>query len=145
MAPSVWDAIELTFNGACDVRALGPDDFASTIPIDAVVAEGGVVTVHFVSVIPVGEWTCIDYTAGNTIVCIGALPGDVGSDRTSNAADVLELIDDLNRTRPPPPLEIWQCDGDRSNVCNPADVLGVIDMLNGGWNNRSLPLCPAGR
>jgi len=142
--PAPWDAVELTFNGACNVGALGPDDFVSTLPIGAVAADGSVVTVHWAGVIPAGEWTCIGHTASNTTVCIGALPGDVGSDRTSNAADVLELIDHLNGTRPPPPLEIWQCDVDRSTVCNPADVLGVIDMLNGGWNNRSLPICPAG-
>jgi len=143
-ASSPWDAVELTFNGGCNVDALGPDDFVSTIPIVSVAAEGSAATVHFAGVIPAGEWTCIDHTASNTKVCIGALPGDVGSDRTSNAADVLELIDDLNGTRPPPTLELWQCDVDRSGVCAPADVLGVVDMLNAGWNNRSLPLCPAG-
>jgi hypothetical protein len=142
--PAGWDAVEFTFNGVCDMSALGPDDFVSTIPIDAVVAQGNVVTVQLARVIPAGEWTCIDHAASDTTVCIGSLPGDVGSDRTSNAADVLELIDELNTTRPPPPLEIWQCDVDRSGACIPADVLGVIDMLNAGWNNRTLPACPAG-
>jgi len=142
--PSVWDAVQLTFNGACNVNALGPGDFVSTIPIEAVVADGSGVTVHLAHAIPAGAWTCIEHTAGGEKVCLGALPADVGGDRTSSAADVLELIDELNGTRLPPPLEIWQCDVDRSNVCNPADVLGVIDMLNAGWNNQSLPVCPAG-
>jgi len=34
-----------------------------------------------------------------------------------------------------------------SGACNPADVLAVIDLLNGAgafdrWNNRPLPACP---
>jgi len=42
-------------------------------------------------------------------------------------------------------MKIWQCDIDRSDICSPADVLRVIDLLNGAganslWLNRSLPV-----
>ena len=80
-------------------------------------------------------------------MCLGFLPGDVGGDRAAAASDVLELIDDLNGVRVPP-LEAHQCDVDRSGVCNAADVLGVIDVLNGAgpfaiWNNVGIPACPS--
>ena len=45
-------------------------------------------------------------------------------------------------------MEAWQCDTDRSAACPPADILRVIDLLNGGganvpWLNKSLPQRPA--
>jgi len=104
--------------------------------------------------IPAGEWTSLgviakradDYTV-SAEVRLGFLPGDVSGNGTSSPSDILELIDGLNHVRVPP-LEIWQCDIDRSEVCNPADILRTIDLLNGvgttwPWLNVSLPPRPS--
>jgi hypothetical protein len=77
-------------------------------------------------------------------------PSNVNSDSAAAPSDILDLIDSLNGVRVPP-LNIWQCDIDRSTVCAPADIIGEIDLLNGAngfrvWNGSSKPatagICP---
>jgi hypothetical protein len=41
---------------------------------------------------------------------------------------------------------LWSCDVNRSGACNAADILALIDTLNGTgaltvWNNTALPSC----
>jgi len=74
----------------------------------------------------------------------------VTSAGVANAVDILDLIDAMKGTQPMP-LQWYQCDVDDSGSCNPADVLGVVDLLNGAstfavWNNVTLSgrRCPAG-
>jgi hypothetical protein len=79
-------------------------------------------------------------------VCVGWLPADANGDGTSSPVDILAIIDNLN-SRLEPPLEIWQCDINRSSLCEPSDILRLIDLLNGAgvydsWNGQSLPACP---
>ena len=77
-----------------------------------------------------GSWTCVEYRGdGGGKVCVGYLPGDVGSDTTSNEADVLSQIDCLTN---PGSCALHQCDADRSATCAAADLLRTIDLLNGG-------------
>jgi hypothetical protein len=57
------------------------------------------------------------------------------------------MIDNLNGVRIPP-LQLHQCDIDRSDLCNPSDILIEIDLLNGAgifdaWNGRNLVACPS--
>jgi len=60
---------------------------------------------------------------------------------------MLSLIDALNGITA---LEEYQCDIDLSHRCTPADVLGVIDLLNGAgfdeayYNVRMPDACPTG-
>jgi hypothetical protein len=61
--------------------------------------------------------------------------------------DILAIIDNLNG-RIDPPLPMYQCDIDRSGKCLPADILRVIDLLNGAhcfypWNGACLPEWPS--
>ena len=96
-----------------------------------------------------GSWTCARYRGeGGGQVCVGGLPGDVGSDGTTDAADVLDEINCLTK---PGSCELHQCDADRSGDCATADLLRVIDLLNGSgtyvaWMGevlgRGLP-CPS--
>ena len=65
----------------------------------------------------------------------------------SSTVDILKIIDILNNVMTPP----WgtaSCDTDRSGICGPADILRVIDLLNGAdvydpWLGRTLPVCPS--
>jgi len=147
-----WDSVDITVAG-CPAQGLIAADFTvSTTPalpaptITSVTDDGAnTATLHLSGPIAPGGWTCFTHSGGAK-VCLGFLPGDVGGDRAAAASDVLEVIDDLNGVRVPP-LQPWQCDVDRSNVCNAADVLGVIDLLNGAvpfdpWNNLGIPVCP---
>jgi len=148
-----WDQIELLLD--CEPSALTPADLTvtlepagGTVPtITGVDLTGSTAMVSLDGPIPTNAWTCFELIAGGSKVCAGYLPGDVNADRASVPADVLDLIDNLNGVLVPP-LPIWQCDTDRSGACQAADVLGVIDLLNGAdafdpWLNASLPTpCP---
>lgn len=93
------------------------------------------------------RWTCIRHVASNTRRCVGFLPGDANGNRTAAPNDILDIIDNLNSVRVPP-LQLYQCDIDRSDACDPKDILTEIDLLNGtnGFpiqNGRTLPPCPS--
>jgi hypothetical protein len=103
-------------------------------------------TVVFDRIITMQAWTCVRYNPSGQRVCMGWLPGDVNSDRTSSPVDILAVIDNLNN-QVDPPYELHQCDVDRSDVCGPSDILRVIDLLNGAdvydeWVNQTLLPCP---
>ncbi len=148
-----WDRIELLLD--CEPGNLAPDDVTvtvepagGTVPTITSVDLGGDTAVLWLDApIPTNVWTCFELIAGGAKVCVTNLPGDVSGDGVSGASDVLDLIDNLNGVLVPP-LAIWQCDTDRSNSCQAADILGVIDLLNGAdafdsWLNKALPApCP---
>ncbi len=149
-----WNSIDITVVGNCP-SVLTTDDFAvrfeggAGFPIitDVTNLGGQEYRVTFSQAPRPTLWACIDLLVDDPIetTCIGTMPGDANSDRTSDADDVQAMIDHLNS----PSLSIWQCDADRSGSCQPADVLSVIDMLNGadtffpGWDGDSIIACPS--
>jgi hypothetical protein len=151
--PQGWNAITLTFDCA-DTSAIAVGDFSvSTVPsgstptVATVAPNGSSLTVNLSGPIAPGVWTCITHTSSGKQVCLGFLPADANSNRTSTPADILDVIDNLNGVRVPP-LQPHQCDLDRNNACVPADILTEIDLLNGAsgftaWNGQALPVCPS--
>jgi hypothetical protein len=154
--PAGWAEISLTFDGnASDVTMAdfsvddslpGPPEVQSLTVSPA----GDTVTLTFDRRIRLGRWTCVTFIPRDEMVCIGALPGDVDGDGTSDSADVGLLIDELKGTLDPP-LTTCRCDIDRSGTCRPPDLLREIDLLNGGdtynpWLGGSIfPGCPSVR
>ena len=89
-----------------------------------------------------------DDTGAASMMHVSALPGDVNGDRYTGVGDVLELIDALNLAAYPP-WGNYGTDIDQSGAFNAADVLGLIDLLNGAgvfapWNNERLPVASGG-
>ncbi|MDO8632904.1 MAG: hypothetical protein Q7R41_20675, partial [Phycisphaerales bacterium] len=119
------------------------------------VAEGpaGTYTIALSRPISAGAVTTLTYspTVGTaTTGFFTSHPANVNGDTAAAPVDILDLIDHLNGVRVPP-LNIWQCDIDRSALCAPADILSEIDLLNGAsgfavWNGTAKPsaagLCP---
>jgi hypothetical protein len=99
------------------------------------------------------RWTCIREKGSNKRCCMGSLPADASTrldiippdSPISQPDDVFEVINNLNGCLNPPAcneplLTIERCDTDRSVQCSPADLLMVVDLLNGAdafdpvWN-----------
>ncbi len=152
-SPQGWNAITLTID-CDDTSSLSVGDFAvTTTPagntpgIASLAPNGASLMVQFADPIPPGSWTCVEFVPSGAKRCLGFLPGDVNSDRTTAPVDILELIDHLNGVRVPP-LGLSQADIDRSNLIAPADILSEIDLLNGAsgflpWNGKNIPVCPS--
>jgi len=93
-----------------------------------------------------GQCTSLVYNAQSgspSTLTFAALPGDVDGNGTTNAQDILALIDILNGVMQPP-WGSYSADVDRSGHTDATDVLAVIDLLRGAgacasWNNVSLP------
>jgi len=148
MSPSGWHSIILSFTG--EATQLMIDDFEVTTTtgpapsVIAIVADGATATVEFDRPIPAGATTVIIHVPSCTSVCLGFLPGDVNSDRAVGPRDILHLVDCLNRIVA---CQSWQCDLNRSDLCEPADILREVDLLNGAgaldpWLDASIPACP---
>ncbi|MGB2987940.1 MAG: hypothetical protein WBE26_18885, partial [Phycisphaerae bacterium] len=149
--PDGWRQIEVTFN--CTTASLPDLDFTARIepggtPVPVVATISGTYTVTVAldptpdTIIETGVWTCFTYHEQER--CLGYLPADVNKSKTSDANDVLSVIDCLSGT----PCEQWECDADRTDLCAPADMLRVIDLLNGAdaydpWLGQTLPVCPS--
>jgi hypothetical protein len=90
------------------------------------------------------RWTCIRDKGSNKRCCMGSLPADADNSRISQLDDVFEVFDNLQGGIVIPALAIEKCDTDRSVQCSPADLLMVVDLLNGAdafieTNGDSLP------
>jgi hypothetical protein len=90
------------------------------------------------------RWTCIRDKFSNRRCCMGSLPGDADNSRISRSDDVYEVFDNLAGLVIPK-LDPEKCDTDRSLNCTPADLLMVVDLLNGAdafdeVNGDMLPL-----
>ena len=77
---------------------------------------------------------------------MGYLPADAGQDGVSAAGDINALINAINLV-PGLDLPIYAADINRSGVTTGADILRLIDLLNGAgdfnpWIAQSLPPCP---
>jgi hypothetical protein len=94
------------------------------------------------------NWTCFALVSdpGHKI-CLGYLPGDVDSSLISVAGDIGVLIDHLNGVGDP--LPDYSVDINRDGDVGPADILRLIDVLNGAgaldpWINKELTVgCPS--
>lgn len=144
-----WNVFDITLNG--EVCAAVPADFT-------VIEDGGgaptpaVTNVQQLSAtnfrltlnqfIEPGAWTEIRHNPTGASMFVGFLPGDVNSDGTTNATDVAALAAFLGgqgASLPP-----WATDLDRSGTTTPADLVRLIDLMNGAewfidWNGFSLP------
>ena len=74
-------------------------------------------------------WTTITHLHSNTSVRVGYLSGDVNANGTSNEQDIDVLANALNGIGPSRP--VWSLDIDRSEAVTGADLLEVVDLLNG--------------
>lgn len=101
-----------------------------------------------------GAATTITYAADNGSLQTGIFishPANVNGDGEADSLDVTAVINDLNGTSPPP-WGKYSADCNHSGSTTPADLLCVIDLLNGadafhpGWNGSPKPtadgLCP---
>lgn len=149
-----YSSVQICFDsavfGADDGDVVGTNDFITeettaggTVAGPAVtgVTDDGdnCYTVTFERTITPQAWTTVialvEGTDGDPIlgdpfdrVDIGYLPGDVDALLTSGALDLLKLIDHLNMVVT---LDIWSVDIDRSGLAAAADVLRLVDLLNG--------------
>lgn len=142
-------SINVVVDTGCDAGSVAPGDFNVTVTsgvvpsILSVTPDEGFITLDLNGPIPAGAWTCFEL--GSSQTCIGFLPGDALSDGTSTALDIDGLIGNLNNEIT---LDLWQCDINRSGTCTSADILGGIDLLNGGgeftaWMGATLGACPS--
>ncbi|MCH8967445.1 MAG: S8 family serine peptidase, partial [Planctomycetes bacterium] len=151
--PGGWDRVEITFDG--NALSLVPEDFSvgtnsrvvtpplvnSVVPDPNAAPDSGRVTVILDRAIDPLAWTTVRHDFSGTSVRLGFLPGDVNNDGTSNADDILALIDGLSGTAT---WESWQTDMDRSEESDAADLLRLIDLLHGAgvyepYLDQSLP------
>ncbi len=129
------DLVDITFNG--DTAGVIAADFVLEVfpgpdaPPDIVdvTPVGNTVTLRLTVHIPPQQWTSIRHIASDTVIWLGSLPSDVSGDGTADEGDVAQMIACLSS--PPEPCDVWECDVDRSGTCTLADVLRVIDLLNG--------------
>lgn len=119
--------------------------------IQSVVDDGrGRFTITLNRPITPGAATTLTYKGSGSTATYFAHPANVNGDSAAVPSDILDVVDNLNGVRVPP-LQVWQCDIDRSLLCAPADILGEIDLLNGTngyrvWNGTAKPatagVCP---
>ncbi len=134
-----WSWVDLDFIG--DTSALTPADFTVTqegvvgAPPFALVVKpsppplDGSVRVILSRAITPKAWTTVTHTASGTSISLGFLPGDSDGNGIAEEIDLQVLFDALNGVSDPP---IWTIDIDRSGKLAPADILRLIDLLNGG-------------
>jgi hypothetical protein len=92
--------------------------------------------------IPPGAWTTVTHLPSGSPTTLGFLPGDVNSDGLTDSSDVTALVDHLQGQSPM--LPEWATDLDRSGQTTPADIITLIDLINGAggffpWDGATLP------
>ena len=103
-------------------------------------------TLHLARPITDGAQTTITYTSQGLVETTGrftAHPANVNGDAEASSGDLLELIAILSGTTQSK-WGIYSEDLDRSGALGPADLLEIVDLLNGAaayrpWNNTPLP------
>ena len=135
--PSCWWLCETSEDGAKNTIA-GVDDNGD-----------GTFTVNLQRAISTGAVTAVVYAADDDVTHWGEFtshPAHVDSDTpTSNDDDILVLIDVLAGNMVSP-WGVYSEDADQSGLTAPADILRVIDLLNGApqfdqWLGTTLPNC----
>jgi hypothetical protein len=144
-----WDRLVIWFEGPA--LAVDPKELQVQVSGDAALrivearAALDSLTIVFDQPIPAGECATIRHLPSGWSTRLGVLPGDANGDAGTGALDILALVDELSgagsASRP------WQCDINHSGVCEPSDILQLIDLLNGAdgltpWNGKSLRECP---
>ena len=153
--PAGWDAATIEFSST--TLDIEPTDFSLTVEpavadppeIILVALEPPAVTLYLDTTVPPGHWTCFTYLPSAEALCLGYLPGDVTADLRSTPLDITALIETLT-AHLRNPLPISQSDVDRSGRSAPADILRIVDLLNGveaydAWLQAELPACPSSR
>ena len=147
--PAGWKSIDMTFNGDTCLQLI--TDFAvaelggtppAPFPAIRQPLSDRSVRLTLTATIEPGAWTRITEVTSGANVRIGFLPGDVNAGGRSDENDVTALANHL--TGSIAPLPIWSTDIDRSGLATPADLLRVIDLLNGAdpsgpWLDRTVP------
>ncbi|MGB2985790.1 MAG: hypothetical protein WBE26_07895, partial [Phycisphaerae bacterium] len=81
--------------------------------------------------ITAGAVTTIEYMGSGSFVEYTAHPANANADIVSSPDDILSLINCCLRGTCIPPWGHYSCDVDHSHRAAPADILRVIDLLNG--------------
>jgi hypothetical protein len=108
-----------------------PGDIPPTISsVTPVVGNANKATILFGQRILQTRWTVIRDKGSNKRCYMGSLPADADGDSISKPLDTFEVFDNLQGIVSPA-LAMDKCDIDRSLQCTPADLLMVVDLLNG--------------
>ena len=144
-APAGWSAVDITFNAECDASTLDTADFALTevcnpgncdevAPAAAAFSgTGNAGTLTLERPIDPKAWTVISLVGGDQddVICLGYLPADSDASRTSNANDIVKVVDYVNDATgggSPP----WHSTNiDRSQLITANDIIELVDLLNG--------------
>lgn len=136
LEPIGWERVQVALDPppACltplDISVVQQGGVGTTPLVSDVVAEAaGSYSILLNRVIRPLAWTTIRLDASSTGIRLGSLPGDVTGDRISDDADVAILVSILGQVEDPVPD--WTVDIDRSGSATPADILELVDLLNG--------------
>ena len=151
-----WDRMVLSFSCDPALASLTASDFS--VRVDPAGAAPGVANVVIDSVLNTAtvllddmitpkSWTCIAHPGSGGEWCMGYLPADANQNALTASNDINALIDSINLV-PGRILPLYASDINRSTVITGADILRLIDLLNGAgafdpWITKSLPSCPA--
>ena len=125
------------------------DDGGSPNAITGIDDHGdGTFTLHLARPITPGSITTVSATLDDGSVVSAQYtshPGNVNGDISADENDVLLLLDSLSGTVSPP-LDQFNSDIDHSGQSSPADILRLIDLLNGAdgynsWLGTTRPDC----
>lgn len=142
-----WDTVQISLNG--EVCGAVPTDFtvveengAPPAPsvIDVVQLSPSSYQLLLSDLLEPGAWTTVTHVPSASSTRIGFLPGDVNGNRTSNVDDVTALIGVLNGAS----AAEWSTDIDHSGQATAADLISLVDLLNGAqafidWDGFTLP------
>ncbi len=144
--------------GCFELCETKPDPILGANSINSVINQGaGFYELVLHHAITAGGVTTIEYQGGGSYVEYTAHPSNVDAGPTINASDVNEHVECCLLREPGGPCPngaVWgpySCDINRSLLVTPADMLGVIDLINGAgvWDiatwGASLPTqgsCP---
>ena len=131
--PCGWETVDITFDGP--MMYLTPLDFtveeegADGIPPSVTCTEyvdSQTVRVHLSEMIEVRAWTTVTHVGSGSGVTLGYLPADADGSGTSNANDIVVVVDAVSAGGP-----LYQYDTDRSGTITGNDIIVLVDLLNG--------------
>lgn len=159
--PAGWSSVDVTFNAECDASGLDSSDFALTEVCDpgncdevapgaaSFSGTGNAGTLTLDRPIDPKAWmviTLVDGDAGD-VIYLGALPADSDASRTSNANDIVQVVDYVNEATGGGSPPSRSADIDRSQAVTANDIIELIDLLNGAgeyeaYIGATLPALP---
>ncbi|HNQ24223.1 MAG TPA: hypothetical protein PKK06_14140 [Phycisphaerae bacterium] len=160
--PMGWTEVQITFNTECDAGALTEDNFElseTCLPgacdgmppgVLSVSSSGNVATVTLTDPIDPKTWTTLSLLGGAPTdkVVLGFLPADSDGSRTANANDIVQVINRINEAFGGGTPAPHQSDINRSGIITVADLVTLINLLNGSspypeaYFNKRLPSMP---